>query len=113
MTDWEYHMRLWGREDGAERLVNLLRAREELPTQMILSLAEVERFDSLGIGALARALVECTKRQIDLKVVLPTGVPGTVLRLLHILDPWPAFPDETSAIRAFLGAGRHRLRHAA
>ena len=97
-------MRLWGREEGQESLVNLLRAQENLPKRIILNLCEITQVDSLGIGALARVAVECGKREIDLKVVLPTGFPGKVLKLLHLFDAWPAFPDEAGAVRGSLGS---------
>jgi anti-anti-sigma factor len=96
-------MRLWSREDGNERLVNLLRTQENLPKQMILNLAEVNHLDSLGVGALARVLVECGRQEIELNVVLPAGLPGKVLRLVRIFDARPTFLDETAALRAAAG----------
>lgn len=96
-------LRLWGHEDGQERLVTLVRAQENPPKRMILNLTDVKQLDSLGVGALARVVVECGKREVDLKVVLPTGVAGKVLGMLHIFAGWPAFPDETAALRD--GAG--------
>ncbi len=81
-------MRLWNRESGNECLVNLLRAQENLPKQMILNLAEVEHLDSLGVGALARLLVECGKQEMNLNVVLPAGLPGQVLKSVRIFDAW-------------------------
>jgi anti-anti-sigma factor len=94
-------MRIWGRRQAEQqRLVNLLRAQENLPKRMILNLAEVKQIDSLGVGALARLLAECAKQEIELNVVLPAGVPGNVLKLVHIFDAWPVFPDETAAARA-------------
>jgi anti-anti-sigma factor len=96
-------MRIWGRREAETlRLVNLVRAQEKLPRGVILNLAEIKQIDSLGVGALARLLVECAKQEIALNVVLPTGIPGKVLKLVHIFDAWPAFPDETAAVQASL-----------
>jgi anti-anti-sigma factor len=95
-------MRLWSREEGNERLVDLLRAREYLPKRMILNLAQVEHIDSLGVGALSRVLVECGKQEIDLKVVMPAAMAGKVLKAVHIFDACTAFPDEAAAVRASL-----------
>jgi anti-anti-sigma factor len=96
-------MRLWSREEGSERLVDLLRARKSLPKRMVLNLADVEHLDSLGVGALARVLVECGKQEIDMKVVLPTGFAGRVLTMVRIFEACAAFPDESAAVRASLG----------
>ena len=97
-------MRIRGCEGGYESLVTLLRAQEHLPRRMILNLAELKLFDSLGAGALALVLVECGKREIELKVVFPGGVAGHVLKRLHIFDAWPTFPDEAAALGAAPGA---------
>jgi anti-anti-sigma factor len=92
-------MRIWGRRDAEQlRLVQLLRAQESLPKRMILILAEVKQIDSLGVGALARVVVECGKQEINLNVVLPLGIPGKVLKMVHIFDAWPSFPDEAAAV---------------
>ena len=92
-------MRIWGRRDAEQlRLVQLLRAQENLPKRMILNLAEVKQVDSLGVGALARVVVECGKQEINLNVVLPLGIPGKVLKMVHIFDAWPSFSDEAAAV---------------
>ena len=97
-------LRIWGRREAESlRLVNLVRAQENLPNDMILNLSGVKQIDSLGVGMLARVLVECAKQQRELKVVLPPGVPGKVLKLVHIFDSWPSFPDESDAVQACLG----------
>jgi anti-anti-sigma regulatory factor len=96
-------MRMWGcREAENLRLVNLLRAQEKLPKRLILNLAEVKQVDSLGVGALGRVVAECGKQEMRLSVVLPTGTAGKVLRLVHIFDAWPEFPDEAAAFQASL-----------
>ena len=98
-------MRIWGRREAEnQRLVDLIRAQEKPPQRIILNLAEVKQIDSLGVGALARVVVECAKQAIALNVVLPLGLAGKVLRFVHIFDGWPAFPDEAAAVAAFLKA---------
>jgi len=64
-----------------------------------LNLAEVEHLDPLGVGALARLLVECGKQEMNLHVVLPAGLAGQVLKSVRIFDAWSSFLDETSALR--------------
>jgi anti-anti-sigma factor len=96
-------MRLWSREEGSDRLVEVLRARRQLPKQLIFNLADVECIDSLGVGALVRVLVECTKQDIDLKIVMPRGPAIRVLELVHIFDGCATFADEAAAARAATG----------
>ncbi len=92
-------MRIWGRRDAEQqRLVALLRAQEELPKNMVLNLSGVKQIDSLGVGTLARVVVECSKQHIKLRVILPDGVPGKVLKMVHIFDAFPAFGDESAAV---------------
>jgi anti-anti-sigma factor len=98
-------LRIWGqREAEGQRLVNLVRAQENLPKEIVLNLADVQQIDSLGVGMLARTLVECAKQQRSLRVVLPAGSAGKVLKMVHIFDRWPAFPDENAAVQASKGS---------
>ncbi len=90
-------MRIWRFEEEQEHLLILLRAQEAPVKRAILSLAEVHHMDTAGVGALARLLIECSKREIELRVVLPGGFPGQMLKRIHLFDKWPAFPDEAAA----------------
>ena len=76
-----------------------------LPAQLILSLGGITRLDTAGIRPLVRVVIECTKRNISPKVVLPAGVAGQALRQLHIFDAWPEFPDEVSAVKSLAATG--------
>lgn len=88
-------LRLWNHSDREDKLVASFRsALEEPPTEVILSLLGVHHVDSRGIGALVRIPIECSKRRIALKVVLPAGVPGSALRRVKIFDFWPELPAE-------------------
>ena len=98
------NMRIWGHEEEQERMLNLLRAQEPPPKRVVLSLSKVHHMDTSGVGALARVLIESGKSEIELKVVLPGGFPGEMLRRIHIFDAWSQFPDEAAAIQAFLSA---------
>ena len=97
-------MRIWGHEEEQERMLNLLRAQETPLKCVILSLAKVHHMDTSGVGAVARLLIECGKCKIELKAVLPAGLPGEMLKRIHIFDAWPQFPDETAAVQASLGS---------
>ncbi len=91
-------MRIWGHEEGQERILKAIRAQESPPRRLILSLSDVHHIDTAGVGALARVLIECGKCEIQLKTVLPGGFPGQMLKRLHIFDAWSDFPDEAAAV---------------
>lgn len=97
-------LRLWGKRDAEAQLLRLLRAEEHLPGQLVLNMAEIHHLDTAGIGELVRVIVECAKREVDLKLVLPRGVPGEALRRLHIFDAWQEFHEESAAIQAATAA---------
>lgn len=82
----------------------MLRAEPQLPAQLVLNMAEIKHLDTAGICEMVRVIVECTKREVDLKLVLPHGVPGEALRRLHIFDAWPEFQEESAAVQAAAAA---------
>lgn len=113
-------LRLWGRAEP-DRLVKVLRhgigeevaiSLEDLtkeqflveslpsenPSELILNLKKLARVDSLGIGALVRLPLECSKRRIALKVILPGGTAGHTLRMVRIFEAWPQYADEEQAL---------------
>lgn len=95
------NMRLWGRHEMEEKLLEEFRAAVgDATSQVILSLKGLTSVDTLGIAALVRVLIECTKRKMDIKVVMPGGMPGEALRCVRIFEPWPGFNDDSAAIQA-------------
>lgn len=97
-------LRLWGKDVEEGRLLRLLRAEQHLPGQLVLNMAEIHHLDTAGICELVRVIVECSKRDVDLKLVLPRGVPGEALRRLHIFDAWQEFHEESAAVQAAAAA---------
>lgn len=94
-------VRLWGRSDiEKDMLERFHNAVAEDTKHLVLNLARISYLDTMGIAAMVRILIECSKRKIDLKLVMPGGVPGESLRRVRIFEPWPAYPDEAAAIRA-------------
>lgn len=84
-----------------------LALREAFKTQLpksanslILNLAGVHHLDTRGIQTLVQVLVECGRANIELSVVMPTGVPGQALTAVRIFDARPRFQDEASALAA-------------
>lgn len=99
-------MRLWGRSELGENMLQQLRsALEESPAQLVLNMSGLANLDTMGIASLVRILVECTKHKTDLKVIMPGGLAGEALRRVRVFEVWPSFPDEASALRATATAG--------
>ncbi len=95
------NMRLWGRPELEKELVEAFRSGlEGNPAQLILSLSGLTNLDTLGIAALVRILIECSKRKIELKVVMPPGTPGDAIRCVRVFEPWPEFKEEQEAVQA-------------
>lgn len=97
-------LRLWGKDGEEGRLLRLLRAEVQLPGQLVLNMAEIRHLDTAGICELVRVIVECTKREIDLKLLMPRNVAGEALRRLHIFDAWQEFHEEAAAVQAAAAA---------
>ena len=93
-------VRLWGRAEEESRILGVFRALEGLVGPVLLNLSGITYLDSLGVGALVRVPVECVKRGIEVKIILPQGVLGQALRALRVFEGWPRFPDEGSALHA-------------
>lgn len=66
--------------------------------ELVLSLSGVTAVDSLGIGALARIVTGCVRRNIALKVAMPKGIPREVLERIGIFRGWPRLEDEAPAL---------------
>lgn len=92
-------LRLWNRPEVEQRLLASLQSGlEGAPSQVVLSLSGVTSIDTSGIAALVRVPIECARRNLELKVVMPPGMPGEALRRVKIFDYWPNFPEESSAV---------------
>jgi len=71
-----------------------------VPQHLVLSLRGLTHLDSSGVRALVRVAAECSNRQIGVRVVLPPGAPGDVLRLTRVFERWPTFDEEAAALPA-------------
>jgi len=98
-------MRLWGQAGEQERPLTLLRAVEAIPGPVVLNMTGITRLDTSGIGALVRILIECSKREIELRVVLPRGFACEVLRRVRIFEQCASFESEAAATAIVQGAG--------
>lgn len=92
-------LRLHGRSSAHYELAELRQsALSETPGVVVLSLQALAYADSLGIAELAMFPIDCGKRQIQLRLIMPGGMLREALRRLKIFETWPAFEDEASAL---------------
>ena len=68
---------------------------------MVLNLAGVGHIDSLGISSLVKVIVTCTRNNVGIATVLPSGTAGKVIRLTRIFAAWPEFATEEVALEQF------------
>jgi anti-anti-sigma regulatory factor len=95
------NMRIWGRQELEKELLETFRsALDSSPAQLVLNLAPVTAIDTLGIAALVRVLIECSRRQMELKIIMPPGTPGEAIRCVRVFEPWPEFKSESEAVEA-------------
>lgn len=100
-------LRMWGHPEQEESLLKTFRTGlDDPPAQLVFSLSGVSFIDTKGILALIPVLVECSRRRIELKVVMPPGPAGDALRYVRVLDTWPVFEDEQAAIQAAAGQAK-------
>jgi anti-sigma B factor antagonist len=84
---------------------NITRLVREGRKHLILNLSGLHYLDSSGIGELARMYVMVVKGGGEMKVVGLTPKIEEVLKITHLYQVFPEFPDEQSALESFpLGA---------
>ena len=95
-------LRLWNHEPEEQEVLKLLPADMVLPgKRLVLGLAGLTHIDSLGITALVKIVILCTKNQVGVCTVLPGGAPGQALRATRIFESWPEFKSEDAALTQF------------
>ena len=92
-------LRLWGHAPEEARLTGLIRAQENLPPRVVVNMSGITRLDTAGIASLIRIPIEAARRNAEVRVILPPGVPGQALHQLHVFEAWPNFADEAAAVR--------------
>src|SRR5258706_9479501 len=92
-------MRLWGKQDEADRL------REKLHSlttsghkRLLLNMSNVERIDSRGIGCLARCHATAITSDVEITLVMGPGTVLDALKQLNFVRMYPVYPDEASAL---------------
>ena len=72
---------------------------EDPPGRLVMSLTGVDNLDTLGISCLVKIMIDCSKHQIELRLVMPAGVAAEAVRRVRIFEPSLVFPDEQSALQ--------------
>jgi len=94
-------LRLHGHSEPQYKLMRLRSAAlEQQKGILILNLGAVTKLDSLGLAELSLFPIDCGKRHVDLKLVMPSGGLRETLKQLRIFEAWPIFEDETAALRS-------------
>jgi anti-sigma B factor antagonist len=80
---------------------NITRLVREGRKQIVLNLSGLHYLDSSGIGELARMYVMVVKNGGEMKVIGLTPKIEEVLKVTHLYQVFPEFPDEQAALRSF------------
>lgn len=80
---------------------NVARLLAEGRKHIVLNLSALEYLDSSGIGELARIYVMVLKSGGEMKVVGLTRNVEEVLKITHLYQVFPEFPDEETALQSF------------
>jgi anti-sigma B factor antagonist len=83
---------------------NVMRLLGEGRKHIVLNLSELKYLDSSGIGELARIYVMVLKSGGEMKVVGLSRNVEDILRVTHLYQVFPEFPDEEAALQSFAGA---------
>ena len=92
--------RLTSFETGALRdsISRLLRQGHK---DIVLNLSGLQYLDSSGIGELARVYVSVVKQSGQMKVIGLSSKIEEVLKITHLYQVFPEFPDEEAALKSF------------
>jgi anti-sigma B factor antagonist len=83
---------------------NVTRLLSEGHKHIVLNLSALQYLDSSGIGELARIYVMVLKGGGEMKVVGLSRNVEDILKVTHLYQVFPEFPDEEAALRSFPGA---------
>jgi len=68
---------------------------------IVLNLSGLQYLDSSGIGELARVYVSVVKQSGQMKVVGLSSKVEEILKITHLYQVFPEFPDEEAALKSF------------
>ena len=85
---------------------NVARLLGEGRKRIVLNLSALQYLDSSGIGELARIYVMVVKGGGEMKVVGLSRNIEEILKVTHLYQVFPEFPDEEAALESFSRADR-------
>jgi len=80
---------------------NISRLLAEGRKNLVLNLSGLQYLDSSGIGELARIYVSVLKSGGEMRVVGLSRNVQQVLKVTHLYEVFPEFPDEEAALQSF------------
>ena len=83
---------------------NVARLLGEGHKHIVLNLSELKYLDSSGIGELARIYVMVLKSGGEMKVVGLSRNIEDILKVTHLYQVFPEFPNEEAALQSFTAA---------
>lgn len=83
---------------------NVSRLLGEGHKHIVLNLSELKYLDSSGIGELARIYVMVLKSGGEMKVVGLSRNIEEILKVTHLYQVFPEFPNEEAALQSFTGS---------
>ena len=92
--------RLTSFETGALR-DSISRLLKQGHKDIVLNLSRLQYLDSSGIGELARVYVSVVKQSGQMKVIGLSSKIEEVLKITHLYQVFPEFPDEEAALKSF------------
>lgn len=95
-------MRLASEQRYADRLRDVIGVAISMgPRQVILSLAQVTKIDSRGIGAIARCEAAAITQRAEILLVMGPGPVLDSLVRINFVQVCRVYPDEAAALAAF------------
>jgi anti-sigma B factor antagonist len=94
--------RLTSFETGALR-DSISRLLKQGHKDIVLNLSGLQYLDSSGIGELARVYVSVVQQSGQMKVIGLSSKIEEVLKITHLYQVFPEFPDEEAALKSFSG----------
>jgi anti-sigma B factor antagonist len=84
---------------------NVARLLREGHKHIVLNLSALQYLDSSGVGELARMYVMVLKSGGEMKVVGLSRNVENILKITHLYQVFPEFPDEAAALESFPRSG--------